>query len=257
MEITDKALQIIRETREMLLPFWGNVAISATKNNSELDVVTKLDFEVESFLAKKISEIDPGAGFKGEEYGGETDSSRFWLCDPIDGTSFFVRGMPSCTSMLALVENGMVTFSAIYDFTTDVLFHAVRGGGAYKNGKPIHVSTRKLTHAFLGIDTHLDKQQNYEKFLQLRRKSIILSYVPSGCIYSQIAEGKVEGRVCLDPWGKDWDFAPGSLLVSEAGGVVANLGVSIYDYHNLDFIAANKEVYEALTEGPEAIFPVR
>ena len=58
-------------------------------------------------------------------------------------------------------------------------------------------------------------------------------------------------------YGKDYDFAPGSLLVSEAGGVVANIGKTTYDYRNLNFIASNRPVFTALTEGAGALFPIQ
>lgn len=60
-----------------------------------------------------------------------------------------------------------------------------------------------------------------------------------------------------DPYGMDWDFAPGSLLVSEAGGKATNIGETSYDYRNHDFIIANPRVHEELTTGPHAIFPLQ
>jgi len=70
-----------------------------------------------------------------------------------------------------------------------------------------------------------------------------------------IASGKLDGKITLNPYGKDWDFAPGSLLVREAGGVAANIGHSDYDYRNHDFIIAGPKLYQDLTDGLEAIFP--
>ena len=48
----------------------------------------------------------------------------------------------------------------------------------------------------------------------------------------------------------------GSLLVQEAGGIVANIGKRTYDYRNGNFIAANPVVFRELTEGPDALFPI-
>jgi fructose-1,6-bisphosphatase/inositol monophosphatase family enzyme len=71
-----------------------------------------------------------------------------------------------------------------------------------------------------------------------------------------VASGKLDGRLALDPWGQDWDFAPGSLLVTEAGGIATNLGKNTYDYRNHNYIIANPLVHEELTVGPRALFPV-
>ena len=78
----------------------------------------------------------------------------------------------------------------------------------------------------------------------------------SGFEFAMVASGKLDGRLCFDSYGKDYDFAPGSLLVEEAGGVVANIGSREYDYRNGNFIAANPLVFKQLTEGPDAIFPI-
>ena len=77
-----------------------------------------------------------------------------------------------------------------------------------------------------------------------------------GWQFAMIASGKMEARIAKDGWGKDWDYAAGSLLVQEAGGVVANIGQKNYQYTNLDLIACNKVIYQELTEGRAAIFPI-
>jgi len=159
--------------------------------------------------------------------------------------------------MLALIEDGQVNFAVIYDFINDVVYHAERGKGAYKNGERIHVSEQPVTQSYIAYETHLDKPENMLKFLELRKKSIFFKTVSSGYEYILVATGKLEGRVCFDAHGKDYDFAPGSLLVSEAGGIVANLGKTGYDFRNTDFIAANKPFYDYLTQGEDAIFPIK
>lgn len=137
----------------------------------------------------------------------------------------------------------------------DVMYHAVRGRGAYRNGKPIHVSSRPLKGSYMGWETYIDKPENLKTHLALSSTSSFFKSICAGMEFAMVAMGKLEGRVCFDPYGKDYDFAPGSLLVSEAGGIVANIGSSDYDYTDLNFIAANPVVYKELTEGPEALFP--
>ena len=78
----------------------------------------------------------------------------------------------------------------------------------------------------------------------------------AGYEYILVAVGKLEGRVCFNPYGEDYDYAPGSLLVSEAGGKVTNIGSTKYDFNNLNFIAANKPLYKEWTEGKDALFPI-
>ena len=71
-----------------------------------------------------------------------------------------------------------------------------------------------------------------------------------------VACGQLEGRICLNPYGKDYDFAAGSLLVQEAGGIVANLGKNTYDYTETNLVAVSKKLFESLTLGEDPIFPI-
>lgn len=240
----------------MLLPFYGKIEELRQKETSAVTVVTELDIKVEQLLETRLKGIDPTIGFVGEETGGDRTRDRFWLVDPIDGTNHFIRGTPFCTSMLALVEEGQVTFGAVYDFLNDIMYTAEKDAGALMNGQAIRVSTRPLARAYMGWESHVDKEKNLKLFLQLRDRCVLFKTVSSGYEYALVASGKLDGRLCFDPHGRDYDYAPGSLLVSEAGGVVANIGRRTYDYRNTDFIAANPIVYRELTEGPSAIFPV-
>lgn len=248
-------LSIVRSTREFSLPEWGRAQAIRKKDASAVSVVTKIDHEIESFLAEKLSHEFPDIGFAGEEHGGSRDGS-FWLCDPIDGTGHFIRGLPFCTTMLALIENGEVTFSAIYNFASDTMYHAERGKGAYENDTPIHVSQRAIEDAYIGWETHTEKQENMDIFAKLRDRYALFKTISSGYEFALVASGRLDARIQFDPWGQDWDFAPCSLLVSEAGGIVANLGKRTYDYRNRDFLATNMPIFRALTEGPHAIFPI-
>ena len=256
MSLSDTVLSIVRQTRNMTLPHYGLAAVEYKKTDGAHDVVTKVDKDVELFLAERLKAMDPSIAFKGEEFGGNGDASRFWLCDPIDGTAHFVRGMPFCTTMLALIEDGIVTFAVIYDFVNDIMYHAERGKGAFRDGAPIRVSERPMQDAYLSVETHAEREANTHRYVALHERAGLIHIIGCGWEFAMVASGKFEGRISFDSYASDWDYAPGSLLVSEAGGVVANIGVRTYDYRNHDFIAANKQVYEALTAGPDAIFPV-
>ncbi len=247
---------IIKKAREIALPYYGNVA-HIEKSAQMNDVLTALDTEIETYLKSELAIHYPDIAFVGEETGGDRSATRKWLCDPIDGTALFVRGMPFCTTMLALIEDGQVTFSVIYDFVTDHFYHAIKGAGAFCDGAPIHVSDRSSGKAYLSWETHLTKPENLETHFQLMKHGSFFKTMTAGHEFILVATGKIEGRICFDPFGGDYDYAAGSLLVSEAGGVVANIGSSVYDYTNLNFIASNKEIFSALTQGPDAVFPIQ
>ena len=254
-----RVFDIIRKTRPMLMPYWGKIEHRQKDMQQGDDVaqatVTELDLAIEGYLRDELAQIDPDASFAGEEFGGSRDTKRFWLCDPIDGTVHFVRGLPFCSVMLALIEDGRVNFSIVYDFVNDHLYHARRGSGAFCNDEPIHVSDRAFDGGYVVFESRIDKDSNMKLLQQIRHRANVMESVTSGYEFALVASGKLEARICFDAYGKDYDFAPGSLLVEEAGGIVRNIESDTYDFRNLNFIAANPRVFETLTAGPDALFP--
>lgn len=258
MENLEKfVLPIVRKTREITFPSFGTAKILENKGKYACDIVTELDRAVEVYLKEELNKIYPDIEFVGEEFGGNRNAKRFWLVDPIDGTGLYLRGLVGCTTMIALVEDGQVIFSAIYDFVNDVMYHAEKDKGTYRDNERIHVSDRQSGDSYMAWETHWDKPENMEILLSLHKYSSFMKFLASGYEFILIAEGKLEGKVVFDPYGKDYDFAPGTLIVSEAGGVVTNLGLSTYDYKNYSFLAVNVPMYKKLTEGPDALFPIK
>lgn len=247
---------IIRQVRNIVLPHYGNVA-STCKPKGDHELVTELDVRVENFLREELAKHYPDITFVGEETGGDRTAKKKWLCDPIDGTSYFVRGTPFCTTMLALIEDDRVIFSIIYDFLEDKLYSATRGQGAFCNGQPIHVSTRTLKQSFLACELQPSEDADIALYQRIAKKALCTKLICAGYEFILVATGKMEGRLTLNPFGEDYDFAPGSLLVEEAGGLVANVGSKTYDYRNLRFLATNPVVFRELTEGPDALFPLK
>jgi myo-inositol-1(or 4)-monophosphatase len=250
-------VEVVQEVGELLAAQFGKLDPFRTKSKSPADVVTTLDLQVEKVLAERLQVAYPEIGFVGEEFGVTRAAERFWLVDPIDGTAHFVRGIPFCTTMVSLIDKNEVVFSLIYDFVRKDLYVAEKGAGAYLNGERLQVSGRRLKEAYLSVETDIEHHtEDLERFVALRNSCILMETVNCGFEFGLIASGKIEGRICMHPYGRDYDYAAGSLLVAEAGGMVTNLGKRGYDYRNHDFLATNREVYEELTSGAEALFPL-
>ena len=247
MSYKDTVLSIVREAGNIALPGWGLASITAEKSGHPADIVTEFDTKVEEFLKEKLAEVFPEIEFVGEEGSGNRDAARFWLVDPIDGTGHYMRGLPFCTTMLALIENGVVTFSVVYDFVGDKMYWAEKGKGAYMNDIPIHVSDRNSAQSYISWETHEEKIENLQKIAAFDKTGCFRS-ISAGWEFAMVACGKLDARVSFDAWGKDYDFAPGSLLVAEAGGVVTNIGSSGYDYKNTNLIAGNAKIHKEIAE---------
>jgi len=241
-------MDVLRSPRDVLRARWGKAGDVEQKSADVLDIVTKTDREVERAARSALAKLYPDIAFAGEEFGGSRKEDRFWLMDPIDGTVEFSKGEAGCSSMIALLEHGRVTFAAIYDFLGDEMYWAERGKGAFCNASPIAVSTQdSITGARIIWELDLSKSHNETLYKRLRDEGAVLSrWGAAGMEMVKVARGEYDARISIDPFGMDYDFAPGSLLVSEAGGIVHNVGASQYSYTNLDFIASNASLYVSL-----------
>jgi myo-inositol-1(or 4)-monophosphatase len=255
---TKTAIEVVLQVGKNLKPHFGKTVVQSWKSQHAGDAVTKLDIETEKFIFENLKQKFPSIGFKGEELGSvDISSGKFWLVDPIDGTAYFSRGIKGCSTMLALIDDGQVKIGIIYDFIDENLYFAEKGKGAYHNYKQMYVSKRDIKDSLVFIECKVTDEVS-GAFLELQKRYDVASAgYPAGTEFAMVARGQVEGRICLNAFGGEHDFAPGSLIVQEAGGVVANLGKTTYDYTNRNFIAANKILFEDLTSGENSLFPIR
>jgi fructose-1,6-bisphosphatase/inositol monophosphatase family enzyme len=105
----------------------------------------------------------------------------------------------------------------------------------------------------MSFEINSRKESNLPLLMSVRSKTPLIHHNAAGYEFVLVATGKIEGRIMYDAFGKDYDFAPGSLLVREAGGIVRNFHSDAYDYTNLSFIACNQVVYEELVKGEDGI----
>ena len=160
MSILDDIAGLVREAGQIVLSardIWSHTH----EKTSAADLVTEYDEAVEAFLKERLPKLLPGSLFFGEEETENCDPSRGWvfIVDPIDGTTNFVRGIPQSAISVALAKDGQVEYAVVYDPFKDELFSASRGGGAFLNGNPIHVSTLPLSQGIFGMGTAIYKRE--------------------------------------------------------------------------------------------------
>lgn len=208
---------VFKGLRKDLLKAYGNIERMQKADHSSLTV---WDTKIEETLRAKLKEAFPTLGFEGEETGHSGDEKTYWLVDPIDGTSSFIRGLPYCTNMGALVHEGHVLAAVIYDFVNDVLYTARKGQGAFKDDKKIHINTtRQLGNLVLYSFLRHKFGHLQEALKELHMRGLLLMG-GAGHTYAMLAEGKIDGIVCLTAKMGLYDNAPGMLLVEEAGAKV-------------------------------------
>lgn len=184
------------------------------------DFVTEADLIVEQFIRKELANSFPEDGIFGEEAGGESDHTRLWVIDPIDGTANFARGISHFCVVIAFVEEGTTLLGGIYNPVTQELYLARKGAYAHKNGIPIHVAntaTLQATTLELGWSNRVPQQRYLDTYCTLLAAGTNIRRGGSGALaLAWVAEGKTDGYAELHM--NAWDCLAGLLLVEESGG---------------------------------------
>ena len=214
------------EAGQLLTTHLGKPKRVETKR-SAIDLVTDVDRASELLIYRRLHRLFPDHGFYGEEHQHlRRDAPSRWIVDPIDGTNNFVHGFPFFGVSIALEQRRAMVVGIIYDPVRRELFVATKGGGAFLNGRRIHVSpTRQLAQSLLSTgfsSTFLTDAQPYLRWFEaFQRQSHGVRRLGSTVLsLAAIASGRLEGFYEQDLW--PWDIAAGMLLVQEAGGRVSN-----------------------------------
>lgn len=221
---------------------------------SSIDLVTEVDVAIERMFRDLIAKRFPDHAVLGEEFGGSTTAPAgpCWVFDPIDGTTNFAHGLPIFCSSLALEIDGVAEIGTIYDPNRKELFTATRGGGAFLNGQPIHVSSATtLIDAMLVTGFPYDVHARVEEIVGLFREFVgrarAVRRLGSAAIdLCYVAAGRMDGF-----WERDlnpWDIAAGALLVTEAGGRITGLDGQPFTSRGRSVLASNNLIHAAMLD---------
>ncbi len=216
------------------------------------DPVTEADREAERLVAERLGERFPGYGFLGEEQGRRRDGALRWVVDPLDGTTNFSRGIDRFCVSIALERDGEVLLAVIRDPLRRESFFAVRGEGAFCNGRRIRVSTtRSLERAVAASGfPYPDRAHEADNFglwrTMVQACQAVRCLGASALDLAHVACGRLDlfWELGLDPW----DQAAGALLVQEAGGLVSAVDGGRFDPHRPSILAANPALHRAAVE---------
>ena len=217
------------------------------------DFVSEIDQMAEQAIIETLLTAYPGHGILAEESGrehGAKHSEFTWIIDPLDGTTNFLHGFPVYAVSIALAFRGKVEQAVVYDPTRNDLFYASRGRGAFLNDKRLRVSKRtRLADSLIGTGFPFRKGDNFQRYLKMletimgacagvRRPgaaALDLCYVAAGWYDGFFETG-------LNPW----DIAAGSLIITEAGGLVGNFTGDADFLYQREVVAGNPKVYGQL-----------
>ncbi|TVR37998.1 MAG: inositol monophosphatase [Bacteroidia bacterium] len=251
-DVARDAGQFIREE----LP---RLSASDIESKSLHNYVTHVDTTAEKRIVKALEQLLPEAGFIVEEESIEKEGKDYrWVVDPLDGTTNFIHGLPCFSVSIALMHLNEVVIGVVYEVNHDECFYAWKDGGAYLNENPIRVSRGEtLSDSLLATGFPYYDYSLLEKYMDLftwcLRNTHGVRRIGSAAVdLAYVACGRFEGffEYSLNAW----DVAAGSLIVTEAGGIVTDFSGTKNHVFGKEIVATNQNIYNELMGKVKTVF---
>ena len=183
--------------------------------------VTLVDKTINDHLIEEVKKNYPTHSVEGEENSYKNNSSYVWVCDPLDGTNMFTRGVPVSVFSLALVVDGEPMVGVVYDPFLDEMYTAIKGHGAFCNDKPIKVNNLKLGDLGCSVDYSMWDKAKYDtleivKEIRSLCRTCSTGSVAHACML--VAKGSISAQIFPGTTHGHCDIAASKLIVEEAGG---------------------------------------
>ena len=235
MNFKENLSPIIKKAGEIMLSAEG--VKDFKEKQGEVNYVTVYDEKVQAFLIENIKKIYPNATFIAEEKDNDNNALNSELCfiiDPIDGTTNFIRNYKTSSISVGVFSKGVGVFGAVLNPYLNELFTAEKGNGAYLNDQKITVSDKDFSQTIFAFGSSpYYKQELGEKTFEVAKKLFfacadVRRSGSAALDFCNLASGRIDlfFECRLSPW----DFAAGSVIVKEAGGIITDM-----DGNKLDF----------------------
>jgi len=252
-QLLNIAKDAARAAGEILLKEFGRLNPSQIDLKGKGDYVTELDLRAEQIILDRIKAHYPHHGIRAEESGTDVQCSEYcWLIDPLDGTANYVHQVPVFAVSIAVLKGDTIRLGVVFYPHMDEMFWAMKGKGAFLNGKPISVSKRtEMNYAMLATGFPWRSKQYIDPYIAtfkellmkttgIRRKgaaAIDLAYTACGR-FDGFWEMKLNA----------WDIAAGVLLIEEAGGAVSDFSGGREYLVSGNIVAGNKSIHKQILD---------
>lgn len=250
--LVEKIIPIVRSAGEILLSSCLHKD-EVYKKSGEANFVTEFDMRIQRFLMNEIVELVPNASFFGEENteGNKqeiSDSGYTFFIDPIDGTTNFLFGYHHSCISVGIALRGKLVGGIVYNPYTDQMYSAVRGQGSYCNGRRLTIEDRRLSEgiAAFGCARYNEGSTRllFDTVEVLFHKSLSIRNGGSAAIdLCRISTGS--NVIYLEMFLQPYDYAAASVILTEAGGVIAQVDGSEITLHTgCSVLAGTKKAVE-------------
>ena len=252
--------ELMREASKIMLSA-HDIDNSIDSKSGDANFVTAYDVAVQNFLYKAIGERLPDAVIIGEESDDnpmEALAAKVcFIIDPIDGTTNFIHNYRTSAISVGITDGGKVVYGAIYNPYQNLLYFAERGKGAFVETSagrlPLHVSERGLHDALACFGTSPYYREELGDITFERAKWLFMNTRDirrSGSAaldLCTVASGAID--IFFEYRLSPWDFAAGSLIIEEAGGVITQFdGMPVTLDKPCSILAGNKACHKAALE---------
>lgn len=191
-----------------------------TQRKKDGTEVTEADLAVEEALIGALRTERPNDSILAEESGMTSGSStRRWIIDPIDGTTWFMEGKRNWGTHIALEVDGVLQFATFTRPTEHRRWWAVRGHGAYVSDSERPQTSAQRIRVSSTTSLRVARVGGYippESPAIPKIRSHAIWFDDEVSVMAAVVEGRIDA--VLDEGGNPWDQAPGALIIQEAGG---------------------------------------
>lgn len=225
-EMTLAVCDVARQAGAYIKEERSKFSLESVERKHAHDYVSYVDKGSERLIVSALRNLLPEAGFITEEgLAGHDAEQMLWVVDPLDGTTNFIHQYAPYAVSIALLQGKTILIGVVYEICADECFYAWQAGGSYLDGLRLHVSNQKIQDALICLQF----PYNSEAYKPVMKHLIDVFYGNVGSIRAcgsaamalcQVAAGRLDGYA--EQYIGQWDYMAGSLIVTEAGGMVTD-----------------------------------
>ena len=218
-----------------------------------VDLVTPFDTKAQRTIFDHLSSFFPDHDYLAEEGLSQNKGAEMrWIIDPLDGTTNYAHHYPVFTISIALERKSDIVLGLVYDPMREEMFSALKGKGAFLNGKKISVSDideldKSLLATGFPYDVRISHKNNILHFNNFIIRAQGIRRCGSAAMdLCYVACGRYDGFWELKL--KPWDTAAGVLIVREAGGQVSDFRGGEFSISGSEILATNGSIHQQMAD---------